>query len=345
MKVALVSSFVPFIHGGGRNIVEWLQPHLEAAGHRVELIYLPFVDTPELLFPQLAAFRTIDLTEQADVVICFRPPAHFIQHPRKVLWFIHHLRLYYDLWDTEYRYFPDTAIHRSRRDALRRADGRALAEARTVFTNSAIVGKRLESFNGVASEVLYPPVADPERYHNAGHGNTIVCLARLEHHKRQHLLIDALALTKEPVMLHLAGTGSSPAYGKFLRDHARGLGLADRVRVDDRWITDEEKIETLAGSLAVAYLPVDEDSYGYPSLEASHSSKPILTTSDSGGVLELVVDGDNGFVVDPDPSSIADAMDRFFRDRALARRLGARARARVDELGITWDRVVERLLS
>lgn len=345
MRVALVSSFVPFIYGGGRNIVEWLVPHLESAGHEVELIYLPFVDTMEVLFPQLAAYRTIDLTDQADIVICFRPPAHLIRHPRKVLWFIHHLRLYYDLWDTEYRHFPDTAVHRSRRDALRRADDRALREAHRIFTNSAIVGQRLRDYNDVESEVLYPPVSEPERFHDARQGDEIVCLARLEHHKRQHLLIEALAHTTTPVRLHLAGTGSSPAYGTFLRDHARGLGVADRVRIEDRWITEDEKVHALSESLAVAYLPVDEDSYGYPSLEASHSSKPILTATDSGGVLELVTDGVNGLVVEPHAAAVAAGMDRLYLERERTRELGHAARARVDELGITWDHVVERLLS
>lgn len=99
MKIALVSSFVPFIFGGARNIVEWLEEHLRAAGHTVERIYLPQVDAPDVLFPQMAAYRWIDLSS-ADRVICFRPPAHMIRHPHKILWFIHHIRLFYDLWDT-----------------------------------------------------------------------------------------------------------------------------------------------------------------------------------------------------------------------------------------------------
>ena len=33
-------------------------------------------------------------------------------------------------------------------------------------------------------------------------------------------------------------------------------------------------------ALAVAYVPDDEDSYGYPSLEAAHARKAVLTASD-----------------------------------------------------------------
>ncbi len=345
MKIALVSSFVPFIYGGGRNIVDWLKPQLESAGHDVEVIYLPFVDTPELLFPQLAAYRTIDLTDRADVVVCLRPPAHLVRHPRKVLWFIHHLRTYYDLWDTQYRSFPDTAVHRSRRDRLREIDTRALTEARHIYTNSAIVGERLRSFNGIDSTVMYPPVAQPERFFNAGYGDEIVYLARLEHHKRQHLAVEALAHTATPVRLRILGTASSAEYTRAVRQEARDLGVADRVNVDDRWITEEEKVSALSLALGVAYFPLDEDSYGYPSIEASLAHKPIVTTSDSGGVLELVTHGENGLVAAADPKSIAKAFDRLYRDRPAAAAMGATARTRLDDLGISWDSIVERIVS
>ena len=97
MKVALCSTIVPFIGGGARNIVEWLETMLLEAGHSVERVYLPMVDTPELLFRQMAAFRFIDLS-MADRIICFRPQSHLIQHTHKILWFIHHIRVLYDLW-------------------------------------------------------------------------------------------------------------------------------------------------------------------------------------------------------------------------------------------------------
>ncbi len=41
MRICLVSSFVPFINGGGRFIVEWLEQKLREHGHEVERFYLP----------------------------------------------------------------------------------------------------------------------------------------------------------------------------------------------------------------------------------------------------------------------------------------------------------------
>jgi glycosyltransferase involved in cell wall biosynthesis len=207
------------------------------------------------------------------------------------------------------------------------------------------VSDRLRQFNGIDSEVLYPPLQHPERFRSDGYGDEIVCVSRIEHHKRQHLLIEALSHTQTPVKLRLCGIGTSSPYTSELEALTHRLGLQERVILEHRWITEEEKTERLARALAVAYAPLDEDSYGYPSLEGSHASKAILTTTDSGGVTELVVDSVNGYVCAPHPQALGEAMDRLFRDRSRTSAMGRAAYQRVLDLGITWDNVVQKLLT
>jgi glycosyltransferase involved in cell wall biosynthesis len=115
--------------------------------------------------------------------------------------------------------------------------------------------------------------------------------------------------------------------------------------LEDRWISEQEKIERLASALAVAYVPQDEDSYGYCSLEAAHADKAVLTTDDSGGVLELVSNELNGLVVPPDPRALADAMDRLFVDRSRTAAMGEANKSRLQQLGVDWDTVVRALTS
>lgn len=343
MKIALCSTVVPFVDGGARQIVEWLDEHLVEHGHQVERVYLPEVDVPDRMFPQMAAFRWVDL-DQADRIICFRPQSHMIPHDVKVLWFIHHVRVFYDLWDSEYRGFPDTERHRGIRDAIRAADTAALREAHAVFANSQVVARRLADFNGVSAKVLYPPVHRPERFVCRGYGDEIVYVSRTEHHKRQHLLVEAMAHTTSPVRLRLCGTSSHDEYPSALTDRIRQLGVGDRVTFERGWVSEDDKSRHLADCLAAAYIPVDEDSYGYPTLEAAHASKPVLTTTDSGGVLEFVIDGVNGQVAEPTPRSLAAAMDWLYQDRSRTVAMGEAANRRLDELNIGWDHVVESLL-
>ena len=344
MKIALCSTYAPFVLGGGRNVVEWLEPYLRERGHSVERNYLPTVDTPDTLFAQMAALRWMDLSA-ADRIICFRPQSHLIPHSNKVLWFIHHIRVYYDLWDSDYRGVPDDPRHRGLREALHAIDTNALKEARSVFTNSRVVAERLQKYNGIPSEVLYPPIFQPDRFHCRRYGDEIVCICRLEHHKRQHLLIEAMRYTNSAVTLRICGASAGADYPQSLRKRIAALGLQDRVTLDVRWISETEKADLLADCLAAAYIPLDEDSYGYPSLEASHSAKSIITTTDSGGVSELVTDGFNGFVCRPNAICIAEIMDELYFHRELAKRLGRNALERLAELNISWDHVLSRLLA
>ena len=346
MRVAIASTMVPFHDGGANQLVEWLDVALRAAGHDVEVVWIPSSDSPATIYRQMMAIRMLDVSA-ADRVICIRPQAHLIRHPNKVLWFIHHVRPFYDLWDSKLRGFPDDARHRALRDQIRRCDTIALGEARRVFTNSMVVSERLRTFNGIDSEVLYPPLMRPERFAPVGFNDEIVYISRIYRAKRQHLLVEALAHTTTPVTVRLVGTGGGAGnpYVEELRQLIGRLGVGGRVAFEDRWVSDDEKTALVNACLAAAYLPVDEDSYGYPTLEAAHANKPTLTTTDAGGVLEFAVADANAEVVDPHPVAIAAAMDRLYADRQRTQRLGHAARARVGELGVSWDRVVEKLVA
>jgi glycosyltransferase involved in cell wall biosynthesis len=80
-------------------------------------------------------------------------------------------------------------------------------------------------------------------------------------------------------------------------------------------------------------------------MEAAASGRATVTTSDSGGLLEIVKDRESGLVCAPDAASLATAFDRLFADRALARRLGAAARDLWTSKKIDWPTTLERLLA
>ena len=64
----------------------------------------------------------------------------------------------------------------------------------------------------------------------------------------------------------------------------------------------------------------------------------------SGGLAEVVRDGETGLVVEPDdPDAVAAAVGRVFDDQLLSRRLGQAGRQAV-ETYYNWDRVIRDLL-
>ena len=83
----------------------------------------------------------------------------------------------------------------------------------------------------------------------------------------------------------------------------------------------------------MAYLPFDEDSYGYASLEASHSRKAVVTTTDSGGVLEFVRDRVEGRVCEPSPRPWPALFDEIYEDRTTAERMGGASFERRSQAG------------
>ena len=343
VKFLLASSYVPFIKGGGTAIVEWLEAKLLEHGHEVETIFLPFVESMDNMFDQMLSYRLLDLSHSADRLVAFRPPAYLLRHPHKILWFIHHVRAFYDLWGTDYCGLRDTPKNRAFRQRLMEVDNVGLRESSQVFTNSEIVSSRLRTFNNVESEVLYPPVLDSARFYHQDYDPVIVCVCRMEHHKRQHLLVEAMRYTQSNARLVLAGKSHSGSYPRKLKLTVLKNRLQNKVEILDRWISEDEKSQLLANCAAAAYLPFDEDSYGYPSIEAQHAQKAVLTTTDSGGVLELVQDGVNGFVTEPDPKQIAAAIDRVVGTPGLAAQLGQQGPRRMNDLNINWDHVIRRL--
>ncbi|SPF50402.1 Glyscosyl transferase [Candidatus Sulfopaludibacter sp. SbA4] len=347
MKILIATSVTPFVEGGATYIVDSLAQQLETRAHEVEILRFPLSEKYPELLDQLLAFRLMDLTQHGDRLISIRTPAHLLKHPRKVVWFIHHYRGAYDLWGTKYQGIPDTPEGAAYRDAIIAADNVGLREAAGLFCNSIVVRDRLKKFNDVDAEVLYPPLSDPERFYSDGGGDYLLYFARLTHHKRQWLAIESLRYTHSPVRLVIAGCpdpGEEP-YVDDLRRSIEKYGLGRRVSLMSQWVTEAQKVDLFARCLGVVYFPFDEDSYGYPSLEAHAARKPVLTTTDSGGTVELVVNRRNGFVTPADPELIARAMDDLYQDQGQARRMGEAGTQRVQELGIHWDRVIARLLA
>jgi glycosyltransferase involved in cell wall biosynthesis len=336
---------VPHITGGGNLIVTWTAEVMREHGHQVEEFFLPF---PMGARPSLAAMvglRATPFAGSGDRLITIRWPAHLLKHENKATWFIHHYRQLFDLWDSRYRDVPDNAEGRGYQEAFRRIDNLGLSESRDLFANSFIVRDRIRQYNGLDAEPLFPPLGgDTSRFRTDSYGEFIFYPSRVTQIKRQLLAVKAMRHTTSDIRLIIAGKPSEPGYETLLRDYVREHGIDDKVELRLGWLDEKDKVDLLARCLAVAYLPVDEDSYGYVSLEASHSAKPIVTLRDSGGALEFVRDGVEGLVVEPTPESLAAAFDRLYEDRAETERMGARSAARRTELKISWDHVIPRLL-
>lgn len=340
MRICLCSTQVPFSYGGAEMLVESLRDELLRRGFEVSVVTLPFAWTSRLqILKSAMAWRLVDLTEaggkKIDRVIATRFPSYLVKHPHKVVWLVHQMRQVYDLLGTPYSDFAETGRDKKIIDMVRAMDRRTLAEARGLYTISQNTADRLKRWNGLSGTALHPP---PRlAYHEGEFGDYVFSVGRLDELKRFDLLIRAVAQAATPVRCKIAGSG--PEEGA-LRALAAKLGVAERVELLG-WVDDRDLPALYAGSLAVFYAPYDED-YGYVTVEAMKSGKPVLTAADSGGTLEFVVDGENGFVVPPGGArELGARIDLLYRDRDRARALGAAGKARVAV--VDWDHVIAAL--
>ncbi len=340
--VLVCEAQVPFAHGGAELHVGGLVDELRTRGFRAERVSIPFkwYPKPELL-AQAAAWRMVDLSESngepIDLVIATKFPTYFVRHPNKVTWLFHQYRAIYDLCGTVYSEFGHTEADVRLRDALIRLDREALGESKRLFSNARNTANRLSHYNGLTAEPLYhpPPLAGKAK---AGpYGDYVLSVGRLELNKRVDLIVRALAHVDAAVRLVVVGDGPLRSQ---LEATAAGAAVADRVRFTGA-IPDGQLVDLYAGALAVVFPPYDED-YGYITLEAFLSRKPVVTTTDAGGPLEFVEDGVTGLVTAPEPEPIGAAITRLAADRRLAAALGDAGCERARS--ITWDGVVERLV-
>jgi glycosyltransferase involved in cell wall biosynthesis len=343
MRICIVGAKVPFAYGGAEMLIDSLRGELKARGFEVDVVTLPFHWPTRIdLLKSSLAWRLVDLTaaegKRIDRVIATRFPSYLIKHPHKVVWLVHQLRQIYDLLGTTYSDFAPQQPRDARvMEMIRAMDRRTLREARAVYTISRQTAERLRRWNELEAEVLYPPPRLTSALRTGEPGDYILGVGRLDRLKRFDLLVRALAHTRTPVRCRLAGSGPER---EALAALAARLGVAERLELLG-WVDDAEVVELYAGALGVFFAPYDED-YGYVTVEAFKSGKPVLTAADSGAVLEFVRDGVNGFVCAPGaPEEMAARIDALYEDRARARALGLAGREAVR--GIDWDRVVAAL--
>lgn len=339
MKIIVTACQVPFEKGGAEQMTRNFMQALNEAGHQAELVTFPFKFMPtDYIKDQMNYLKGLDFTQfthhHPEKVISLQFPGYGVDHPNHTIWLIHQHRAVYELYHQE---TANDSIQQLR-SAIHQYDNETLHKAKSIYTISNRVSSRLKTYNQIDSTPLYQPPPNAESFYNASDYGYIFFPSRVEPLKRQLLLIEAAQYTKTNVRFIIAGTGT--AFSECQRKVAE-LGLHDKVIMMGRF-SDQEKYALYARCLAVFFGPYDED-YGYITLEAQLSAKPVITCKDSGGPLEFIDHEANGFICDPDPSEIAAHCDWLYNHRHQASILGESGRLSYVKKNISWRNVVSTL--
>lgn len=339
MRLLVANNNVPFVRGGAELLADRLVVELTRAGHEIDLLRLPLGNTPEQVLEGMITAAMLD-TQNVDRVIGLKFPAYLLPHQDVVIWLIHQFRQAYDPppvgWPKDPSLEPVVS-------AVRAADRKAFAAANRMYAISPMIAERLRRSNGVTAGVLMTPPHTEQDYYTAEAEDFLVALGRISGGKRQVLAIEAMRYARPGYRLVVAGAPDDTATLETIERTIADAGVADRVQLIPRFISEEEKLDLIARSIGSVYLPIDEDSYGYVCYEAAMSRKPSITGTDSGGTLTLVDHGRTGLVSAPEPEALASAFDELALHRGRARAMGQNARTLALELDLSWARVIKEL--
>ncbi|HEY1771788.1 MAG TPA: glycosyltransferase [Gammaproteobacteria bacterium] len=127
------------------------------------------------------------------------------------------------------------------------------------------------------------------------------------------------------------------AYRSKLQDRVASLGLADRVHFTGL----RKDIPQILAAATVSVLPSVSEGISNTLLESMAAGVPVVATH-VGGTPEVIQDGEHGLLTPPgDSQAIADAILAVLGDPALAARLSANGRRRVQD-EFSFEAVVRR---
>ena len=183
---------------------------------------------------------------------------------------------------------------------------------------------------------LYQPIADKngaEVYAPAGE-KLLIHVSNFRPVKRVLDCIRILAEVRKHTPAHLLMVGDGPDRGPA--EHlARQLNLTPHVS----FLGKQNHVERLMPLAHVLLMPSEMESFGLVALEAMACGVATVTT-DVGGIPELVINGENGFMeaVGDTPAQSARAIE-LLTDDALHQRITAAGRARAMDQFST-DRII-----
>jgi len=263
--------------------------------------------------------------------------AHFASHPAAAGFIIHRLA------GIPYSFTAHGSdLHRDRHMLREKVAEAAFVVAISKYNKELIVSECQGNYRdkvvvvhcGVDTQVFRDQSRATLRENNK-HSFMILCIGTLHEVKGQAYLIEACARLQEKgidFVCHFVGDGPDR---KPLTELAERLGLSTKVRFHGQ--QKRERVAQLLQEADVLVAPSvptkDGRREGIPVvlIEAMSSSVPVLASHISG-IPELVINESTGLLAPPrDVTALAEALERYYRDPALRKRLGQSGRQKVVE--------------
>lgn len=262
--------------------------------------------------------------------------AHFASHPAAAGFIIHRLT------GISYSFTAHGSdLHRDRHMLYEKVADAAFVVAISNYNKEMIISECQGNYRDKVTVIHCGVDTDVFRFRSGGTDHekegtpfTILCVGTLHEVKGQAFLIEACHKLHEDgvdFVCHFVGDGPDKTALTELVDQ---IGISNKVCFHG--LQKQERIAELLQNTDVLVAPSvptsDGRREGIPVvlIEAMSSGVPIIASNISG-IPELVLDGDTGLLVPPrDAAALANALERYYRDPAMRKRLGRSGREKVE---------------
>lgn len=192
--------------------------------------------------------------------------------------------------------------------------------------------------NGIDLDLYRPLQTDGTRQAFDIGKDYVLFVGRVSRQKGIEHLINAVQYIDDGVQCVCCT--SAPDTKEFEEEIAAKIARQPRIVWINSLLREEQYVELYSNARVFACPSVYEP-FGIINLESMACETPVVA-SGVGGILETVVDGETGLLVEPaKPKALAETINRLLRDRKLAERLGKNGRKRVTE-HFSWKSIAER---
>ncbi len=211
---------------------------------------------------------------------------------------------------------------------------------------SSVRGKSITIYNGIDTGLFHPDIdsdAVRRKFGIAPEVPLVGMISRLDPLKGQETLINAAPLILKilpQTKFLLVGEESHKiaGYGEKLKNLAREMGVLDSFI----FAGYQEDIPRITAACDLAVLPSHTEGFGRSLQEAMALKVPVIATR-IGGIVELVRDGENGYLMDPDDyQTLAERAIRILGDKTMGRKMGKTGYRLIQE-EFTMNRHIEKI--
>ncbi|WP_411032153.1 glycosyltransferase family 4 protein [Spongiimicrobium sp. 3-5] len=174
--------------------------------------------------------------------------------------------------------------------------------------------------------------------------NTILSVGRLDNNKAQGLLIRAFAnIQNENWKVQLVGDGSAKENYESL---AEDLGVADRIE----FLGNCKDVWTFYNKATIFAFTSRSEGFPNALTEAMYYGIPSISTDCPHGPSELIVNGENGFLIEvDDQAELENKLSKLMADEPLRSKMGNKAMEdlqafEIDKIKSRWEKLMMEFL-